>query len=606
MVEEEYQQRIQQFEGECRAQLRRGEQIGWARVACALAAAAALAGGWNGAWLSWRQGLGLGFAMAALFLACVAWHRRVRRAAVRARTLATLNQQAVARLRRQWGGLPSQVAPPECEQSPLAHDLDLFGKASLFQLVCTAATPQGRETLAQWLLQPAPPGEIAPRQAAMRELAPLLDWRQELEYRGLIDGGRFENPAKFLAWAEGSGGLRDRWMLRAYAYAGPALLMGAALLQNLGWTDRPWWSLLVVANLAVTLLTARWIHGIFAGVSAGEQSFAHYAWLMEWISSADFQATALQKLQQQLRTEDRPAGTWLRTLQRWITLSDLRLSPMVYGPIQAMTLWDLHVLNGIERWQSAVGSRVRGWLAALAEIEALASLAALAHAEPSWASATLHDEPVLRAQELGHPLLPSATRVNNNLEIGPPGTFLLVTGSNMSGKSTLLRSVGVNVVLAQAGGPVCAAAMWLPSITLGASMRVQDSLAEATSYFMAELKRLKQIIEEASAGQRMYLYLLDEILHGTNSHERRFAVRAVLGRLLELRAIGAVSTHDLDLADAPELDNAARRVHFRETIVDTSPGRQMVFDYQMRPGLATTTNALVLLEMVGLWPHPQK
>jgi DNA mismatch repair ATPase MutS len=500
---------------------------------------------------------------------------------------------------RQWRDLPTPQAPSDCETAPLARDLDLFVRASLFQLTCTASTPEGRATLARWLLQPAPTAEIVERQQAMRELSQLLDWRQEFEFRGAKDGGHFDDPAEFLAWAEGPGWLSDRPALSIYSVLAPLLLIGAAALQIIGWTANPWWGAILLANVAVTGFTMRHIHGIFTRVSTSEQPFERYALLMEWASRAAFQSPLLMRLQQRLQADHRDGATQLRALQRLVTLADLRFSSTVYGPVQALSMWNVHVLRGIESWQRGAGRHARDWLAALAEIEALASLAALAHAEPTWIDPTLHAEPVLTAKGLGHPLL-SASRVANDVELGPPGSFLLVTGSNMSGKSTLLRSLGVNVILAQAGGPVCATSLQMPPLRVGASIRVQDSMEEATSLFMAELKRLKQVIDEASAGGATYLYLLDEILHGTNSHERRFAVRAVLERLLELRAIGAVSTHDLDLAVAPELAAAAQAVHFRETIIETPTGRKMTFDYHMRPGLATTTNALVLLEMVGL------
>jgi hypothetical protein len=606
VAEENYQQRTLRFEAERKAYLARGERVGRARVACALAAAGALAAGWESRLIPWRLGVGLAAALVVMFLICVFLQRRIRADADRCATLAKLNRQGVARIHRRWKELPAPQAPAEFEAAPLARDLDLFGRASLFQLACTAATPQGRATLARWLLHPAPAAEIVERQAAVRELAALLDWRQEFEFRGSTDGGHFEDPAEFLAWAEGPAWLKGRPALSVYSVVAPVMLVVAAVLQGVGWLALPWWGVFLLANIAVAGLTMRHIHGVFTRVSTGEQPFERYAALMQWASESAFQLPLLARLQQRLRVDGRDAAAQLRALQRLVTLADLRYSSTVYGPIQALSLWNVHVLRGIESWQRHAGAHARDWLAALAEFEALASLASLAHAEPAWVDAQMHDEPKLEAQRLGHPLLPAAARVDNDVELGPPGAFLLITGSNMSGKSTLLRSIGVNVALAQAGGPVCAAALRIPPLVLGASIRVQDSLEEGTSLFMAELKRLKQIIDEASAGRALYLYLLDEILHGTNSHERRFAVRAVLERLLAERAIGAVSTHDLDLADTPLMTQAARAVHFRETIVETPDGPKMTFDYQMRQGMATTTNALVLLELVGLAKRPKE
>jgi DNA mismatch repair ATPase MutS len=241
----------------------------------------------------------------------------------------------------------------------------------------------------------------------------------------------------------------------------------------------------------------------------------------------------------------------------------------------------------------------------LGQAEALAALATLAHDNPEWVFPTL--EPAadtLEAQGLGHPLLPAANRVVNDVAVGPPGTFLLVTGSNMSGKSTLLRAIGVNAVLAGAGGPVCARSLQLPPVALWTTVRVQDSLERGVSFFMAELQRLKLVVDAAReqrerGGPRVF-YLLDEILQGTNTVERQIAARRIIAFLVSTGAIGAVSTHDLALADAPELAGSVRPVHFTDIVGDGVDRPVMSFDYRLRPGVATTTNALRLMELVGL------
>jgi DNA mismatch repair ATPase MutS len=217
----------------------------------------------------------------------------------------------------------------------------------------------------------------------------------------------------------------------------------------------------------------------------------------------------------------------------------------------------------------------------------------------------VHDrsESTIVARQLGHPLIADDDRVPNDVEIGPAGTFVLVTGSNMSGTSTLLRAVGVNITLAQAGGPVCASRLRMPPVGLATSMRIRDSLANGVSFFLAELRRLKQIVDQSRDSQhdsQLLVYLLDEVLQGTNSAERHIAVSRVIGHLVEHGSIGMVSTHDLELAKSPTLAAACRTVHFRESITGRHGNEQMTFDFILRPGLATTTNALKLLEFVGL------
>jgi DNA mismatch repair ATPase MutS len=277
---------------------------------------------------------------------------------------------------------------------------------------------------------------------------------------------------------------------------------------------------------------------------------------------------------------------------------------MAHGVLQLLVLWDFHVLAALERWQQASGAHARDWLAALGEAEALSALATLAHDNPHWSMPELVEggEARIDARSLGHPLIPARTRVSNDVTVGPPGTFVLVTGSNMSGKSTLLRAIGTNVILAQAGGPVCAAALHMTPMHVWTSIRIDDSLEAGVSLFMAELKRLKRIVDSARdpGRTRSLLYLLDEILHGTNTAERRIAARRVINTLVKAGAIGAVTTHDLTLAEDPSLDAAARRVHFTERFEVNEGVTSMTFDYRLRPGLATSANALKLLEMIGL------
>ncbi len=299
----------------------------------------------------------------------------------------------------------------------------------------------------------------------------------------------------------------------------------------------------------------------------------------------------------------------MRQLKRIAALAMIRHVPLffyfLYLPLQLVFLYDFHVLNLLETWQAKYGSYARRWFLALGKVEALCSLAAIVHDQPGWTMPEVAESADrLRAKQLGHPLLPSETCVANDVEIGPVGSFVLVTGSNMSGKSTLLRSVGVNAVLAQAGAPVCAEQLTMPPVGLATSMRVRDSLETGVSFYMAELMRLKEIVDLARdanpRNNHILLYLLDEILLGTNSKERHIAVARVLQHLLHRGTIGAISTHDLDLATSESLAGACRCVHFCETLHDEHAEQPMTFDYKLRPGIATTSNALRLLEIVGL------
>jgi DNA mismatch repair ATPase MutS len=287
-------------------------------------------------------------------------------------------------------------------------------------------------------------------------------------------------------------------------------------------------------------------------------------------------------------------------------LSELRHSS-IGGLFQVLLLWDFHVLAALERWRSRSGSHAREWLKGLGEVEALSALAGLAHDNPEWSFPEMCPEQLagIVGTDVGHPLLRGDKRVVNDIELGPARTFLLVTGSNMSGKSTLLRAIGLNVVMAQAGGVVCASRFRMPTVRLFTSMRIRDSIEHGVSYFMAGLVRLRSIVTAArahSVDDGAFLYLLDEVLQGTNSAERHVAVCRIVGELISLDTLGAVTTHDLALADAEELKQACRPVHFTETIEVGGDGAAagMSFDYRLRPGVATSTNALRLLELMGI------
>jgi hypothetical protein len=547
----------------------------------------------------------------AAFLALLAVHSRVIRAERRARELAALQGEALARLARDWHALPLPRPPEGLAPPPLARDLGLLGPASLFHLLGTVHTPPGKSALAGWLLAPAAPEEIARRQAAVAELAPELELRQGLEL-GLRPMEKAPpDPETFLRWAEeGPGLLASRpwlpWLCRGLAAA--TVASGIAWLAPGSPVTFGVPLLFVLVNVALTWAYGERIHATFGRVEAREREFRLYAGGLAIVAGRRARSERLQGIAREVETDGTPAHRAMEILDHRIGLADVRHSAPLHLPLQLLLLWDFHVLDLLERWRRAFGARARRWLAALGDFEALAALAGLAHDEPGWAfprvAAPAPGAPLeVAARDLGHPLLADAVRVGNDVTVGPPGTFLLVTGSNMSGKSTLLRAIGANVALAQAGGPVAAAAMSLPPLDLATSILVEDSLADGVSFFMAELLSVREVVRAADRARRegrTLLYLLDEILRGTNSAERRVAVERVLQHLLAAGAIGAVSTHDLELAEIPALAPACRTVHFRESFVETSDGPRMTFDYRLRPGVATTANALKLLDLVGL------
>jgi hypothetical protein len=595
-------------------------------------------------------------------------YRRVERRRRHLSGLADLAEEALLRIARDWQQLPLRHEGGADPLHQYAGDLDLLGHGSLLHLLESTGTRLGESTLRGWLLDagtsraglhtPAGLETVRERQAAVQELTPLAEWREELVWRGRATGTPSPDPEPFLAWAEGEPFLAARRALVWVARVSPPLFWVLLFAQLGGLVAWPLWILPIVVNLLIGWQLVGTAVSRLNQVRYFAGSLGAYADTLDHLAEPSFTAPALQRLQAALRMEGHAAAGEIRRLHGIVRLAQ-PASSMVYPLIELTTLWNIHVLSLLERWQAKAGPRARSWLAALGEAEALAALARLKHDNPSWALPELDPAAAgLEARELGHPLLRGDLRIANDLALGPAGTFLLVTGSNMSGKSTLLRAIGVNAVLAQAGGPVCATALRLPPLDVWTSMRISDSLERGVSFFMAELERLRDVVEAARAageapspitptmgplrganlahhgappcgpprgigcadvlgfaasprpceGEGLQLgaepprvlYLLDEILQGTNTAERQIAARRVIRLLLGCRAIGAVSTHDLTLADAPDLAAAAQAIHLTEIVVDGPAGAQMTFDYRIREGIARSTNALRLLDMVGL------
>ena len=568
----------------------------WLFVGLLVAVAIALSGGvW--AWL----------AAAALFVGFVVTvrqHRTQGRLRQRAALLYAANNEGRQRLSRAWAALPLRRPAPPLDAPSFAADLDVLGHASLQHLLSTPTTPMGLATLQAWLLQPAPSTVALERQAAAAELAPMLDFRDEMQVRGRLTETTGDNAEPFLGWAEGAVWLRRRPLLVWFTRLSPTLILAGAIAQGVGQPGWVVWLPLLVINLVLVLTVGGRADAVFEQVAARRGVFEGYAGLFALLNDQRFNAPLLQRISEALAAGNVRADDQMRRFGRIMAFADLRFW-MLYFPFNVVTLWGFHCWWALEGWQQVAGRQTRGWLAALGEIEAVIALATLRHDQPEWAFPELPEHtPVLAGWGVGHPLLPNAARVTNDVQLGPPGTVLLVTGSNMSGKSTLLRAVGLNAVLAHAGGPACAWWFRLPPVTLATSMRVQDSLEQGISYFMAELLRLKQVVDTArrtaASNERRTLFLLDEILHGTNTAERQIAAKHIILHLTQLGAIGAVSTHDLALAHEPEIARIAQPVYFTETFSRTPDGPVMQFDYQLRPGLAPSTNALKLMEIVGL------
>ncbi len=496
--------------------------------------------------------VGLGLVLGAIFVGLVRYHRQLGLLRDRASGMRDVNTESIERLARRWETIPLRHQVSASQQHPYAADLDLFGRASLLQLLDTTRTSMGQATLSGWLLHAAAPDTVRARQAAMAELAPKLELRQELQVSAGPRDTLRPDPEPLLSWADSKPPRLRRGQLWA-ARISPVLLCVFGVAQATGRASWPVWLVFLFVNVVLWQLFGQRAYATLSRLGTHEAALREYATSFDLLSTATFDAPRLAVLLESLHANGRSAAAHVHALER-IARCVIPRSALAYWVVQLICLWDVHVLAAVEDWQVTVGPSLRAWLESLGEIEALAALAALAHAQPDWATPEIDSTTCqLEAQQAGHPLLAPGTRVDNDITLGPSGTFVLVTGSNMAGKSTYLRTIGTNIVLAQAGGPVCARSFHMPPLDLCTSMRVVDSLERGVSTFLAEVVRLKQVVDVARGAdnERTVCYLLDEILQGTNSAERQIAVRQVIRFLLARRAIGAVSTHDLALADLP-------------------------------------------------------
>jgi hypothetical protein len=512
----------------------------------------------------------------------------------RARRAVAFYEAAVARLEGRWVTPPFTGAEFVPANHPSAPDLDLVGERSLFARVNTARTRVGAGTLASWLLEPADESTLRGRHMAAAELQGRLDLREALHLAGPTGVAHVDRDVA-VAWGHGAGYLPWpwlRWPLLAVAWTLVVAALGAAL---------GWWGLAPLAGAAAAVVIVHVAARKRASAAAIEvleplRQLSIVAGIMAIIEREPFTDPLLKKLQDVLLDGGR-ASSSIRELDRTIR-SLLALKFELVGAVGFPLLWPVRKALDVESWRQLHGHRIDAWLTAVGTFEALCSISTYSDENPDHRYAEVVDEgPVFEAEGLGHPLLPRANSVTNDIRLGADGaSLLLLSGSNMSGKSTLIRAVGLNAAMALAGLPVRAQRLKLSRMAIGTSIRVHDSVVEGESRFYAEIKRLRSIVELAS-GSTPLLFLLDELLSGTNSHDRLAGASGVLAGLVARGAIGICSTHDLALTGiADQLGSRAMNAHFG----DQMNGGRLVFDYKLKPGVVRHSNALELMREVGL------
>ena len=588
----EYQARLGRWSAEFALHQRTQDRMGNARLAAGLVLAAIASAALGPAWLSaWWLAL-----PGAVLVVLIALHPRTERAVKRAARAVAFYERGIARVENRWMGAGS---PGEAWRDPkhvYADDLDVFGRGSLFERLSTARTATGERTLAGWLLTPGEVAEVRARQEAVGELSSRLDLREDLavigdDVRSALDdrsltawGARPE--VKFYAGA--------RWIAlvlgAAAGVAGAAWLAGQVSL-------RPFFYIAVVEILFAATIRKQ-VNEITEHVNTPARELRLVALLLERLEREEFTSPALVALRGRLSAKGGGRATdHIRRLERLVEWKEWAHN-QVFAVVAAPLLWVPQFAMAMERWRQQCGPHIGDWIAAVGEFEALGSLASFAYEREDATFPELLEagEPVYEAVALAHPLIDPREAVANDVALGGEVRLWIISGSNMAGKSTLLRAVGLSVAMAWAGAPVSAKAAKLSRLRMGASLRANDSLADHRSRFFAEISKLKDIVDMAGSGVPV-LFLLDELLSGTNSHDRQVGAEGLIRGLLERGAIGLATTHDLALAEIAEsLGGQARNVHFE----DQFEGGKMQWDYQLRPGVVKRGNALELMRAVGL------
>jgi hypothetical protein len=532
---------------------------------------------------------------ALLFWVLVVMHARVVESLERANRAVTFYERGVQRLENKWMGKGEQGERFRNPAHVYEEDLDIFGKGSLFELLCTVRTRSGEDTLAKWLLAPASTTAALERQQAIQELRGRLDLREDLAVLG--DALRSNaDPDAIAAWAEAP---RVKFFRGANIVAA---LLAAAVVITFGLymariaTRTPFLAALFVELTCAFLLGTKTLH-VTGAVNAPARDLGLLAKLLDRLEKEPFETALLVRLRNGLAESGLVASVQIGRLRRLVSLLDWQRN-ILFAPIGIATLWSAQIAMLIERWRAISGKHVRGWIAGVGEFEALFALAGYCFEHPldAFPEITEVDGGWFEAIGLGHPLMPEAQFVPNDVRLGGDLRLLIISGSNMSGKSTLLRSVGLNVVLAWAGAPVRAKRLTISPLAVGASIRVMDSLQDGRSRFYAEITRLREIVDLLN-GPRTVLFLMDELLSGTNSHDRKIGAAAIVLKLIDRGAIGMITTHDLALAHiAEDLPGRAVNVH----LADTLENGRLHFDFKLREGVVERSNALDLMRSVGL------
>lgn len=596
-AEVRWQQRISAINFDLQRLCRQQRYVELGRLLVSLALLVPICGLWSEPKLGFWWGL-LGV-VAGIFVALVAWHSRLADQLHYSRTLITLNQESLARVKRDFSALPPCPANIAGFFSEQDRDLNLYGHASLGHLLFNLSTSLGDTRLAEWLSRGSPLPLLEQHQQAVQELASQLELRQRLyayaRNQQHAAGHRLE---QFQSWAADTA---EPLVKPTMKWAGWLLNLAFVICLLLVLSQLVSVLVLVLPfllNLIFLSFNAhRFRHG-FEQADLQSEGLSSLSRMVDLIGDGEYKAQPLKQIGESLLQSPQRPGPALRQLAAVVHHSRLRFNVIPYLLLQVCLLWDFQVALKLQRWRNHYAAHVADWLDATSRFEAFSALASLSFENPTWCFPQRSDDSELYAREAVHPLLPLGKAVPNDIVL-VPGQVTIITGSNMSGKTTYMRTLGLNLKLAMAGGPVACAEMRFPPCELYTAISSSDSLEQGISYFMSEVLQIKNVLEGVERSRLQPVFLLDELLKGTNERERNLAIVALLKKLCAQRAMGMMTTHNVDLATHPELQSLCKTIYFEEDIDEKLP-EKVVFNYLLKAGFSTQTNALKLLRILGV------
>ncbi len=591
-IQEQFQQRFDNFQSRNLQLKKLSTQYAWGRVLFFFACIAGVV-----IMADNKLSEGIGFFIVVFlvgFLVLLKRHQKVKTEQRFNEELARINQEELQRLQGDYKDF-DQGAEFITPTHNYHIDLDIFGKHSLFQLINRTSTTFGRNLLAKWLSKSAPKQAILQRHEAVKELGPKLDWRQRLQAHGRGAAGEKAETKYLFDWIREDNNTKGAGLYKSALLIMPLATLAALILAITGTIASGIPLLLIVVNMVILGTIFNRAKYIFEKTISSNAALKAYEAQISMIEDESFDSPYLNGLKEKFVHDQMKASKVIKQLQ--FILDNLHnRANMMYHIFNLLFIIDVYWVLQAEKWKENTKADIEPWFEAIGELECLASLAGFHFAKPDYAFPTISEVPfTIDGQGVGHPMIKESSRVNNTFDFSGKGGICLITGSNMSGKSTFLRTVGVNAVLGLMGAPVCATQFTVSNLKVFTSMRTQDDLEESVSSFYAELKRLRQMIESID-GSIPVLFMVDEVLKGTNSEDRHKGAIALIRQLNKAEAFGFVSTHDIGLGNITNELQGVKNYSFNSVI----KGDEIIFDYTLTEGICKSFNATKLMQKMGI------